>query len=122
MSPNLQGGGGSGSVDNITYDGMTLSNVDYAIEITQRYGQKNLTLCKQYPSNLTISNVLIKNFKGKTSKKYDPVVGYLVCSSQKACSGIMLESIDVTSLGGKNLYTCGNITGIGEQVNCTSTT
>jgi galacturan 1,4-alpha-galacturonidase len=45
MSGDLQGGGGLGSVRNITYDGMKIDNVDYAIEITQCYGQKNLTLC-----------------------------------------------------------------------------
>jgi galacturan 1,4-alpha-galacturonidase len=43
MSPDLQGGGGSGAVSNITYDGMEIFNVDYAIEITQCYGQKNRT-------------------------------------------------------------------------------
>ena len=47
LSGDLQGGGGGGAVKNITYDGMVLSNVDYAIEITQCYGQKNLTLCNQ---------------------------------------------------------------------------
>lgn len=47
LSGDLQGGGGSGEVRNITYDGMVLSNVDYAIEITQCYGQKNETLCNQ---------------------------------------------------------------------------
>jgi galacturan 1,4-alpha-galacturonidase len=47
LSGDLQGGGGSGAVKNITYDGMVLNNVDYAIEITQCYGQKNLTLCNE---------------------------------------------------------------------------
>lgn len=120
MSPDLQGGGGSGSVQNITYDGMAISNVDYAVEITQCYGQRNLTLCKEYPSNLTISDVTIRNFKGVTSKKYDPVIGYLVCSSEKTCSRIDLEDIDVVSPSGTNLYTCGNIAGIEKQVNCTA--
>lgn len=47
LSGDLQGGGGAGAVSNITYDNMVLSNVDYAIEITQCYGQKNITLCNQ---------------------------------------------------------------------------
>lgn len=47
LSGDLQGGGGSGRVSNITYDGIEISNVDYAIEITQCYGQKNITLCEQ---------------------------------------------------------------------------
>jgi galacturan 1,4-alpha-galacturonidase len=49
LSGDLQGGGGTGSVKNVTYDTMAVTNVDYAIEITQCYGQKNFTLCNQYP-------------------------------------------------------------------------
>jgi galacturan 1,4-alpha-galacturonidase len=49
MSEDLQGGGGLGSVKNITYNQMYIENVDWAIEVTQCYGQKNLTLCNQYP-------------------------------------------------------------------------
>jgi galacturan 1,4-alpha-galacturonidase len=121
LSGDLQGGGGSGAVSNITYDTMSISNVDYAIEITQCYGQKNLTLCNQFPSNLTISDVTIKHFKGTTSKKYDPLVGYLVCSSPKTCSNIKIEDVVVTSPTGKNGYQCGSIPGIETQVNCTKT-
>ncbi|KAF1846259.1 glycoside hydrolase family 28 protein [Cucurbitaria berberidis CBS 394.84] len=120
LSGDLQGGGGSGAVSNITYDGMVLSNVDYAIEITQCYGQRNITLCNQYPSNLTISDITIKNFSGKTSKKYDPLIGYLVCSSPKVCSDIRIQNINVTSPSGKDLYACGSITGIEKQVHCTT--
>jgi galacturan 1,4-alpha-galacturonidase len=122
LSGDLQGGGGSGAVSNITYDTMAISNVDYAIEITQCYGQKNLTLCNQFPSNLTISDITIKHFKGTTSKKYDPLVGYLVCSSPKTCSNINIEDVVVTSPTGKNGYQCGSIPGIETQVNCTKTT
>lgn len=82
MSTDLQGGGGSGSVKNVTYDTMVIDNVDYAIEVTQCYGQKNLTLCNQYPSNLTISDILFTNIKGTTSGKRDPDVGTIVCSSE----------------------------------------
>lgn len=121
LSGDLQGGGGSGAVSNITYDTMTLNKVDYAVEITQCYGQKNITLCNQYPSNLTISDVTIKNFKGTTSSKYDPIIGYLVCSSPTVCSNINLENIQVLSPKGSNLYTCGSIPGIEREVNCTST-
>ena len=49
LSSDLQGGGGSGMVRNVLYDGMYVENVDYAIEITQCYGQSNLTLCNQFP-------------------------------------------------------------------------
>ncbi|KAF2029471.1 pectin lyase-like protein [Setomelanomma holmii] len=120
LSGDLQGGGGAGAVKNITYDTMVLSNVDYAIEITQCYGQKNITLCNQFPSNLTISDVTIKHFSGTTSKKYQPLVGYLVCSSPSVCSDITIEDISVLSPNGTNLYTCGSIDGIEKQVNCTT--
>lgn len=49
MSGDLQGGGGTGRVKNVTYSGMKISNVDSAITITQCYGQKNLTLCNEFP-------------------------------------------------------------------------
>lgn len=49
MSEDLQGGGGLGSVQNITYDKMYIENVDWAIEVTQCYGQKNQTLCNENP-------------------------------------------------------------------------
>jgi len=120
LSGDLQGGGGSGAVKNITYDTMQLSNVDYAIEITQCYGQKNITLCNQFPSKLTIADITIKNFKGTTSQKYNPLIGYLVCSSPTVCSDITIENIDVKSPSGTNSFTCGSITGIEQQVNCTS--
>ena len=49
MSDDLQGGGGSGSVKNITYDNMRIDNVDWSIEVTRCYGQKNQTLCNEFP-------------------------------------------------------------------------
>ena len=49
MSEDLQGGGGLGSVSNITYEDMYIENVDWAIEVTQCYGQKNITLCNEHP-------------------------------------------------------------------------
>ncbi|KAK8174518.1 pectin lyase fold/virulence factor [Phyllosticta citribraziliensis] len=120
LSGDLQGGGGSGAVNNITYDTMTVSNVDYAIEITQCYGQKNLTLCHEFPANLTISNILIKNFTGTTSDKYDPLVGTLVCSSETVCSNITVQDIDVKSPSGTNEFECTNIDETNLAVNCTS--
>lgn len=110
LSGDLQGGGGSGRVNNITYDTMAITNVDYAVEITQCYGQKNLTLCTEFPSNVTISNIKIQNLKGTTSKKYDPYSGYAVCSSDTVCSNILLDDIHVTSPGGKvDQFQCGKL-------------
>ncbi|KAK7513865.1 polygalacturonase precursor [Phyllosticta citriasiana] len=119
LSGDLQGGGGSGAVNNVTYDTMHISNVDYAIEITQCYGQKNLTLCHEFPANLTISNIMIKNFTGTTSDKHDPLVGTLVCSSETVCSGITVEGVDVRSPSGANEFECTNVDEASLAVNCT---
>ena len=109
LSTDLQGGGGSGRVNNVTFSNFRISNVDYAVEITQCYGQKDLSLCKQYPSSLTISNIVVEDFTGTTSKKNDPRVGSLVCSSPSVCKNITLKNIAVKSPSGKSEYTCGNV-------------
>ena len=121
LSGDLQGGGGTGAVSNVTYDTMEITNVDYAIEITQCYGQKNLTLCNQYPSSLTISDVLMQNFYGTTSTKLDPIIGYLVCSSPDVCSHITVRDIAVHSPTGGDKFTCANIPETGLQASCTTT-
>lgn len=56
---NLNGGGGSGYVRNVTYDGLFNTNNDWAIELTQCYGQRNLTLCNEYPVNTASSHVVL---------------------------------------------------------------
>ena len=120
QSGDLQGGGGTGAVRNITYDTFFIDNVDYAIEITQCYGQKNTTLCNQFPSSLTISDVHFRHFFGKTSKHYQPLVGNLVCSSPNVCSDIYAEDINVISPNGTDLFTCLNIDESLVDVNCTT--
>jgi galacturan 1,4-alpha-galacturonidase len=123
LSGDLQGGGGSGRVNNITYQDMVIDNVDYAIEVTQCYGQKNLTLCFEYPSNLTISDITISNVRGTTSTKYEPISGYVVCSSEDVCSNIVLNDIDVMAPDGvKNYFTCGDVDeSLLHGINCTTT-
>ncbi|KAJ5754171.1 uncharacterized protein N7511_008324 [Penicillium nucicola] len=118
LSTDLQGGGGSGIVKNVTYDGMTIDNVDYAIEVTQCYGQKNLTLCNEFPSSLVIEDILFTNFNGVTSGKYDPNVGTIVCSSPDVCSDIKATNIDVTSPDGDDKFTCTNVDDSLLDVNC----
>lgn len=109
LSGDLQGGGGSGIVRNVTYDGMTIDNVDYAIEVTQCYGQKNETLCFENPSNLQIEDVLFRNIRGTTSKVYAPLVGTIVCSSDTTCSNIRAENIDVVGPTGSDEFACMNV-------------
>ena len=49
FQPALRGGGGSGTVRNVTYDSVRSRNADLAIELTQCYGTKNLTACMERP-------------------------------------------------------------------------
>lgn len=49
FQPHLGGGGGSGHVRNVTFDLLHSVNNDRAITITQCYGQKNETLCNEFP-------------------------------------------------------------------------
>lgn len=49
LSTLLNGGGGSGYVKNITYQLFNITNVVWAIEVNQCYGQTNKTLCALYP-------------------------------------------------------------------------
>ncbi|KAK7425703.1 hypothetical protein QQZ08_007802 [Neonectria magnoliae] len=100
----LNGGGGLGRVRNVTYDLFYHENNDNAITITQCYGQKNQTLCNEFPANLTIEDVTMKNMWGTTSKKYDPRAGTLVCSA------LDVENITITVPSGKAPeYDCVNL-------------
>ncbi|KAI8068353.1 family 28 glycosyl hydrolase [Gongronella butleri] len=95
MSVDLQGGGGAGLVKNVTFDTFSLTSVDYAIELTQCYGQKNATLCVEFPSKMVLQDITFKNFNGTTSGNYKNVVTTIVCSQQDVCSNIVAENINV---------------------------
>ena len=100
---------------------MYIDNVDYAIEITQCYGQDNTTLCLEYPSPLTINNIYIKNFYGTTSTKYSPEIATFACSSEGVCGNIYATNINVTSPVGTDEAYCLNMNETTLDVNCTST-
>ncbi|KAI0131594.1 glycoside hydrolase family 28 protein [Hypoxylon sp. NC0597] len=107
---NLAGGGGTGHVRNVTYDLLHSINNDRAITITQCYGQSNKTLCNEYPANLTIQDVTMKNIYGTTSAKLDPQAGTLVCSAPDRCSNIRVENITITVPSGQPpVYECRNM-------------
>ena len=79
-------------------------------------------MCNQFPSSLTITNVLIENVHGQTSTKYSPESGYVVCSSEATCSNIVLNDIAVISPNGtENLFTCGDVDeSLLHGINCTT--
>lgn len=120
LSGDLQGGGGSGRVNNITYDTMLIDKVDYAIEVDQCYGQSNLTLCLEYPSPLTITDIVFKNFKGVTTSKYQPQIGTFACSSSTVCNNIVASSINVVGPNGTDQAFCLNVDKTALDVTCTT--
>jgi galacturan 1,4-alpha-galacturonidase len=113
MSGVGEGGGGSGRVSNITYEGMKLSKVDWAVQITQCYGLKDRVECKAAPSKVTIKDVFISGFTGTTSGRNGDRIASLACSSESSCSNIQLKDISVTSPKGGNLVRCSNANPIG---------
>ncbi|KAM0155250.1 hypothetical protein ACHAQE_006850 [Botrytis cinerea] len=111
-------GGGSGVVRNITYDKMSVSSVDYAIELTSCYMQTTAN-CNAYPTKMTIQDVVFKNFVGVASKKHDPKVGTLVCSSATSCINISAQNINVTTPSKKTAtWTCTNVNKTLLGINC----
>jgi galacturan 1,4-alpha-galacturonidase len=97
MSTDLQGGGGAGYVKNITFDTFYLNSVDYAIELTQCYGQNNATLCVAAPSKMNLTDINFNNFVGTTSGVRKNVVATIICSVDSMCSNIEASNINVTS-------------------------
>ena len=97
--PGWIGGGGAGIVRNVTYDTFHNINNDGAIKIDQCYGAVSAAECEADPSLVILTDVLFKNFYGTTSKKLDPVVGSLICSSE----GV---SISPTCRAGPLLTSC----------------
>ncbi len=107
-------------VNNITYDTIIIDKVDYAIEVDQCYGQKNLTLCLLYPSPLTITNIRFNNFVGFTTKKYQPEIAAFACSSSTVCNGISATNINVVSPNGTDLAYCLNVDEATLDVTCST--
>ncbi|KAG6000334.1 hypothetical protein E4U21_005564 [Claviceps maximensis] len=119
FQPSLSGGGGSGYVKNVTYDTFYNVNNDWAIEVTQCYGTKNLTLCHENPSNMILSDITFKNFYGTTSKKNAPEVGTIVCSDASRCNNIRAHNINVTPPSAKKAqWVCKNVDRKLLEVNC----
>jgi galacturan 1,4-alpha-galacturonidase len=113
MSGVGSGGGGSGRVQNVTYEGMRVNKVDWAIEITQCYGQKDVAACKAAPSKVSINNIYMSGFSGTTSGKHGNDVVSLTCSSSSNCRNIHLKEINIRSPSGGKSIKCSNISPTG---------
>lgn len=102
------GGGGSGRVNNVTFEKFHVNNVDSAIMITQCYGEKDAAKCKADPSKVAISNVVMKDFTGSAKVK-NGAIGTIACSAPSLCTNISLQDIRVA--GGKVACTNAQVAG-----------
>ena len=111
------GGYGSAVVKNVTYDGVTVSDCDYAAEIQSCYSQ-TATYCAKNPSTASVTDVHFKNFKGTTSTKYEPVIANLDCPADGTCD-VYFSSWSVAPPSGAAKYLCANIDS-SPGITCTS--
>lgn len=101
------GGYGTATVSNVTWDTVTVSGCDYAAQIQSCYGQ-TASYCVSNPGSGVITDVYFKNFKGATSKKYDPVVANLNCPAGGTCD-VYFSGWSVKSPSGSAKYLCAGI-------------
>jgi galacturan 1,4-alpha-galacturonidase len=101
---------GSATVSNITWDGVSVSDCEYAVQIQSCYGEKG-PVCKESPSRSTISGVVFKDFSGSTNSKYSPIVANLNCPAAGTC-GIRFLNFNVKpGKGSQPKVLCGNVRG-----------
>ena len=71
-------------VSNVTYKDITVENCDYALQVDNCY-ESSSDECKKTPATAKLSDIRFFDIKGKTSKKYDPVVARIDCAPEGTC-------------------------------------
>ncbi|KAF9221196.1 glycoside hydrolase family 28 protein [Gyrodon lividus] len=104
--PDSTAGGGTGYVQNITFENFYVNNVDYPIYLNQCYSTP-ANICAEYPSELVISDVHYINVHGTSSGKEGDLVAELECSQE--CYGITATGTNLTSPKGPAAYYCQGI-------------
>ncbi|KAL3422650.1 extracellular exo-polygalacturonase [Phlyctema vagabunda] len=98
---------GTASVSNVTWDGVTVVNCDYAAQIQSCYGE-DAAYCTSSPSTAAVSGVYFKNFQGTTSAKYAPTVANLNCPPEGSCD-VHFSSWSVKPPSGTPTFLCANV-------------
>ncbi|KAH9833270.1 pectin lyase-like protein [Rhodofomes roseus] len=115
---NSTAGGGTGYVKNVTFEDFFVYVVDDPIVIDQCYFT-DASVCEEYPSQLSISDIHFINVTGTSSGAEGTVVVDLECSQE--CEDITASGIDVTSPDGPATYVCKNIASTDELgFNCSA--
>ncbi|KAH9919866.1 glycoside hydrolase family 28 protein [Fomitopsis serialis] len=115
---NSTAGGGTGYVRNVTFEDFYVYVVDDPVVIDQCY-ETDASVCAEYPSQLSISDIHYSNVTGTSSGDEGTVVVDLECSQE--CEDITASGIDITSPKGPATYVCQNIASENELgFNCTA--
>jgi len=93
-------------VSNVTYDGVTVDNCDYAFQVMNCYSSDTAT-CKSHPSAPMLSDIHLINFTGKTSSKYDPDVANIDCPPKGTCD-LTFSGWNIIAPSKKSTVLCGN--------------
>ena len=86
---------------------MTINSDDYAAQIQSCYSQ-TAAYCASNPGSASLTEVYFKNFKGTTSKKFEPDIANFDCSVDGTCD-IYLSGWSVAPPSGTAKYLCANI-------------
>ena len=86
--------GGLGAVSGITYDGVSMTNVQHPIVVNQFYcpHSQHPGPCTNSSRAVNASQITFRNISGTTS---EPIAAMLDCSDASPCAGITLENIDI---------------------------
>ncbi|KAL7423472.1 hypothetical protein Q5752_001052 [Cryptotrichosporon argae] len=101
-------GGGSGYVQNVTFEDFVVNNVDNPILLTQCY-DTSTAQCEAFPATLTISDVHYINVTGTASGAVaNGTVVALECSAE--CTNITATGTHIAAAGNATAqYLCANI-------------
>lgn len=108
---------GTATVTNVTYQGVTVDECEYAVQIQSCYNG-DTEYCEEYPSTATLTDVYFNDFSGTTSTTYEPVVANLDCPAAGTCD-VYLEDFDVKPPSGTAEILCANFD-VDPGVTCTS--
>jgi galacturan 1,4-alpha-galacturonidase len=108
---------GTATVSNVTYQGVTVDECEYAVQIQSCYNG-DTSYCEEYPSTATLTDVYFNDFSGTTDTTYEPVVANLDCPAAGTCD-VYLEDFDVSPPSGTAEILCANFD-VDPGVTCTS--
>ncbi|KAG8635001.1 hypothetical protein MANES_17G113400v8 [Manihot esculenta] len=98
-------GGGSGSVQGITFSNIQVSRVETPIMIDQFYCDSSK--CSNESSAVAVSNINYADIKGTYTR--NPI--HFACSDNLPCTGVSLDTIELKSVGEDSQPFCWNTYG-----------